>query len=151
MTAAPQRGYMGTVGSPLHRTAKLDRHPVACGPLITRFLCRPWFWSAELTCWLENLCWSSIWCCPSVHSHQKSLIRPLSVNPKSPVEGCTGCRDFFWFAYATHNWINLSFRSFWRFFGNTVTVAAQVFTYVKVFILIDDLGILHGRGRKTLL
>lgn len=59
--------------------------------------------------------------------------------------------DFFWFAYATHNFLNLSFRSFWRFFGNTVTVAAQVFTYVEVFILIDDLAILHGRGRKTLL
>lgn len=147
MTAAPQRGYMGTVGSPLYRTAKLDRHPVACGPLSTRFLCRPWSWSAELTCWLENLCWSSIWCRLSVHSHQKSLIS----EPKKSSGGLYCLSDFFWFAYATYNFINLSFRSFWRFFGNTVTVAAQVFTYVEVFILIDDLAILHGRGRKTLL
>lgn len=33
----------------------------------------------------------------------------------------------------------------------TVPVVMQVFTYVEVFILIDDLGIVHSRGRGALL
>lgn len=35
--------------------------------------------------------------------------------------------------------------------GKTAPTAAQVFTYVEVFILIDDLCIVHSRGRRALL
>lgn len=70
------------------------------------------------------------------------------VKKKNPLEGCTKALTFlehpmqFWLYLYIIRKLSL---------GNTVSMAMQVFTYVEVFVLIDDLGIFHGSGRRTLL